>query len=86
MDRPRLDGRHVRHVLAVDQDFAGRQVFETGDQAQQRGLAAARGADEDDELAMPDVEVGAGNDDGIAEGLADVLECDRAHVTSLLRM
>ena len=64
---------------------AGGQVLEAGDQAQQRGLAAARGADEDHELAVRDVEVGARDDDGLAEGLADVPEGDGAHVTSLLR-
>ena len=33
------------------------RVLEAGDQPQQRGLAAARRADEDDELAVLDVEV-----------------------------
>ena len=70
MDRPRFDGASSRHVLAVDEDGAGRQVFEPCDHAQQRGLAAARGPDEDDELAVLDVEIGARNDDDIAKGLA----------------
>ena len=65
-----MEGAHVGHVLAVDQDVAGGQVLEPGDQAQQRRLAAAGRADEDDELAVADVEIGAGNDDDIAEGLA----------------
>ena len=49
-------------VRAVDQDAAGGDVLEPGDQPQQRGLAAARGADEDDERAVLDIEVGALDD------------------------
>ncbi len=86
MERPRFDGGFLRHVLAIDEDGAGRQVFEAGDHAEQRGLAAARGADEDHELAVLDVEAGARNDDDIAKGLACVLERDRAHFISPLRM
>ncbi len=49
-----LRGPDVGRVLAVDQDLAGGDVLEAGDQAQQRGLAAAGGADEDDEFAVLD--------------------------------
>ena len=55
--QPALGRRLVGHVRAVELDDAGRRVLEPGDQPQQRGLAAARGADEDDELAVLDVEV-----------------------------
>ena len=44
-------------------------ILEPGDEAQQRGLAAARRADEDDELAVADFEIGIRNDDDIAERL-----------------
>ncbi len=47
-----LGRQQVGGVLAVDLDMAGRDVLEPGDQPQQRGLAAARGADEDHELAV----------------------------------
>ena len=56
------------------------RVLEPGDQPQQRGLAAARRADEDDELAVVDGEVDVGDDVDLAEGLLDVLKFDRAHV------
>ena len=72
MERPRLAGGTSRHVLPVDQDLAGGQVLQPGDEAQQRGLAAARGADEDHELAVADVEIGIGDDDRITEGLAHI--------------
>ena len=47
--------------------------------AQQRGLAAARGSDEDDELAVLDVEIQLRDDVGRTEGLVDVAELDGAH-------
>src|SRR5690606_447367 len=39
-----------------DRDFARRDVLEAGDHAQQGRLAAARRADQDDELAIGDVD------------------------------
>jgi hypothetical protein len=41
---------------AIDQHLAGGVVFEAADDAQQRRLAAAGGADEGDELVVGDVE------------------------------
>ena len=41
----------------VDQQLAARDVLEAGDHAQHGALAAARGADEDEELAVVDVQV-----------------------------
>ena len=55
-----LGRRLVGDVAAVDDDLAAAGVLEAGDQPQQRGLAAARRADEDDELAVVDVEVDPG--------------------------
>jgi hypothetical protein len=40
------------HHLVADGDLAGRDFLEAGDHAQQRGFAAARGADDHDEF-MP---------------------------------
>jgi hypothetical protein len=37
--------------IAIDQDLAGGLRMQTGDQVQQRGLAATRGTDDADELA-----------------------------------
>ena len=44
---------------AADGNGALGDAFETGDHAQKCGLAAARRADQDDELAVPDAEVDA---------------------------
>ena len=52
MAMPRLAGGTTVDVGAVDQHAAGGRVLQPGDDAQQRGLAAARRADEDDELAV----------------------------------
>ena len=56
---PRLAGGTAFDVLAVDQQVAASLILEPGDDAQQRGFAAARGADEDHELAVGDIEVDA---------------------------
>ena len=64
---------------AVDRDLAGSDVLEAGDHAQQRALAAARGADEDDELVVGDVEVHAMHDGDVAIRLADPVETDPRH-------
>ena len=50
---------HAVDGLAVDRDRAAVGVLQPGDGAQEGGLAAARGADEDAELAFGDVEVDA---------------------------
>ena len=63
--------------LAVDRDLAAGDFFEAGEHAQQRALAAARGADEHDELAVDDVEADAMQHlDLVRIGLLDVLEAD----------
>ncbi|MNT67085.1 hypothetical protein D3C72_2052020 [compost metagenome] len=49
----------VGDVAAVEHERAAVDILQPRDQAQQRGLAAARGADEDDELALLDGEVDA---------------------------
>ena len=50
-------GGEVRDVAVADADGARRDVLEAGEHAQRGGLAAAGGADEDEELAVLDVEV-----------------------------
>ena len=51
MPKSRCAGGRRRHVAAGDLDAAGILHLEAGDHAQQRGLAAARRAEEADELA-----------------------------------
>ncbi len=72
----------IDHALA-DDDLSAADLFQPGDHAQERGFAAARGPDHDDEFAIGDVGIdamdhvdrlGAG-----AIGLADLLEMDCCH-------
>src|SRR5207237_8940201 len=51
------------HAVAIHLDPAGRRVLEARDQAEERGLSAAGGSDDRDELPLSDLEV------PIAEGL-----------------
>ena len=50
-------GRHVVDALAVDEHIARGNVLQAGDHAHRRGLTAARGANEDDELLIVNGEV-----------------------------
>ncbi len=49
--------RDVGHVAVADEDAAGVDLFEAGEHAQGRGLAATGRTDEDEELAVTDLEV-----------------------------
>ena len=74
-----LGRRHADDVHAVDQDAAAAHVLEPGNQAQQRGLAASRGTDKDNERPVGDIEVGTFDDGVGSERLAHAFECDAAH-------
>ena len=74
-----LGRRHVDHVLAVDQDLPAGDVLKSGDQAQQRGLAAAGRPDEHHEGAVLDIQIGILDDVDRPERFADSLERDLAH-------
>ncbi len=52
-----LGRRHVVDLAPADRDLAGGDLLQPGDQAQQGRLAAARGTDEDDELAVLHLEI-----------------------------
>ncbi len=52
-----LVGREVGQVLAVEQDAPGGRRLEAGEHAQQRGLAAARRAEQGEDLALGDVQL-----------------------------
>ena len=73
-----VGGAGLGDVAAVDGDAAGGGAVEAGDEAQQRGLAAAGGADEDHELAVRDVEGDVADDLGGAEGLVMLVREMRA--------
>ena len=74
-----LGRRHLGHVCAVDEDVAAADLLEAGDHPEQRRLAAAGGADEDDELAVVDLEVDAVDHLGGAEALHDLAELEVSH-------
>jgi hypothetical protein len=74
-----LGRANIGGVLAVDQDLTGRDVLEPCDQAEQRRLAAARGADEHREFAVLDFQIDVIDDVDGAERLAHGFEFDAAH-------
>jgi hypothetical protein len=67
---------HVGGVFAREQDAAGVGRFQARDDAQQRGLAAARRAEQRDQFARLDVEVHVVQRPEVAELLADVADFD----------
>ena len=71
---------HEAGALGADVDAAGRRLVETGDEVEQRALAAARRAEQADELALRDVERHALERDHLlaagAEHLRDVGDGD----------
>src|SRR5207342_521620 len=73
-------GGKVRDLPIVDEHLAGRHLLETGEDPQDRGLAAPRRTDEDHEYAIPDLErhVVDGHDVG-AEHLRHPVEHDPRH-------
>ncbi|MCY1180588.1 hypothetical protein D9M73_210430 [compost metagenome] len=50
-------GRQAADVLAIDAQGAGVRLQEAGDRTQQCGLATAAGAEQNNELALLDVQV-----------------------------
>ena len=66
--------QHVGDVAIADADRAGRNLFEARDHAQRRRLAGARGSEQDEELAVLDLEVESLDHLDRAERLVDVLE------------
>ena len=70
-----LTGRSIaaarRRDLAVEHDAARGRRLEARKHAQQRGLAAARGAEQREEFALVDVERQIVDRDDLAEALGD---------------
>ena len=71
-----LVGRQPGHVLALELDEAGRRLLEAADHPQGGGLAAARRAEEAEELPVLDLEVDVVDGDGVAEALDHIHEPD----------
>ena len=63
-------------VLGAEEHAPGIGELESGDDAQQRGLATARGAEQRDQLAVADVEIDTVQRPEAGEVLADVLDAD----------
>ncbi len=82
VDRPMVR-RNIADVLAVEQDAAFARRLEAGEQAQQRGLAAAGGAEQRKKFAVPDVEAERIDRGHIAETLADLLEAHERGLAAL---
>ena len=72
-------GGQVVDALVVDEQVTGGDVLEPGDQPQQGGLAAAGGADEDDELTVFDIQVDMPGNGRTVVTLADVAQRDTGH-------
>ena len=72
-------GCNVVDDTAADQDPATRHVLEPGEHPQRGRLAAARRTDEDEELAVRDLEREIVDRDRAVEALRDVLELDTCH-------
>ena len=74
-----LGGHIVDHPVA-DVQLAAADVLQAGDHPQSGGFAAARGAHQDDELLVLDLQVQVGDNGDVAGvGLLNVLECDACH-------
>jgi len=71
-------GGDIRNVFAVERNLAAARIglLEAGDDAEQRGLAGAGGAEERDELAGGHVEIDAVERREGAEGFAKVGNVD----------
>ena len=72
--------RHLRDVLAAEQDAALVRRLETGEHAQQRGLAAAARAEQRKKLPGADIQRQPVHRAEIAERLADPLDAQQRHV------
>ena len=71
-----LLGREVRHVPLADQDTPAIRLQDAGDGEQRRGLAAARGTEQGQHLALFDGKAHVGHGDEAAETLGEMFEPD----------
>jgi hypothetical protein len=77
--------RDLVHARAADVDLAGGRILEPRRHPQHRRLPGAGGADQDDELAVHDLEIERGDGDGaVGEPLRQPQVLDRRHYASFL--
>ena len=76
---------HADHRAALDRDLAGGDLLQPRDHVEQRGLAAARGADQHQELALLDRDVGLVEDLHRAVGFGGALDVEKSHGLILSR-
>ena len=69
----------IGHVLAADLDAAGVHIHQPGHRVQQRRLAAARRAQQDQELAVGHIQVQALQHGVVAEAHVQAAHVDAAH-------
>ena len=69
-------GAHVRDVAAVQRDAAVVDAGEAGDGPQQRALAAARGAQQNEEFALAHLDGDVVDDGLVLIPFGDLVECD----------
>jgi len=69
-----VPGRHAGHVLAVDENPPPRGLLEAREHPQQGGLAAARAAEEREDLAAPDLEADVADRLDLAEAPGHALD------------
>jgi hypothetical protein len=74
----------VGHVAPADQDASRRRQLETGDKAQHRRLAAARGPQQRDQRRRRDVDADVVHGDDVAVALDDVPKRDRGRLHAAL--
>lgn len=67
-------GRRTGDLLALDEDVTTRRLFKKVDAAQHRRLARARGAQNDNYLALLDIDVHISQNLGVAEGFGKMLD------------
>ena len=75
-----LVGRKVGHILVIKENAATGGVYETGNHSQKCGLAAARGAKQEKEIARLDAKIDSIDSSGATELFDDALDADARHI------
>ncbi len=73
----------MRHIHAIDQNASLARRFEAAQHAQKRRLAAARSAQQREELTLFDLEIDLVDRGEIAETLGDSLDADQRGIRQI---